>query len=139
MIVKNILLGLAFVSCAGSHTDSMNSYLISEIEARMESLEKCPGMEESEIAPAELAKKTGELILISKDVENLRASVRLSNTYFEEIWDKAGLRKDEMMLLTTDMHTDEIQVRIHQNQLTLLNRLIFLHCRNLQPIVKAAQ
>jgi hypothetical protein len=76
------------------------------------------------VDPDEVDKKIRDLILISKDIENLRASVNLANQYFIELSRRFGLNVDDFQKINGGMHVDDIASALKQNEMIFLNHIL---------------
>jgi hypothetical protein len=76
------------------------------------------------VDPDEVDKKIGDLILISKDIENLKACANLSNQYFIELSRRFGLNIDDFQKINTGMHVDDIASTLKQNEMIFLNHIL---------------
>lgn len=71
-----------------------------------------------------LDKRVNELILISRDVENLQASVNLANDFFADLAERYKLSSADFTRLNSGMHVNEIESVMKQNELSFLNQYI---------------
>jgi hypothetical protein len=62
---------------------------------------------------------------LSKDIENLGACIGRSNIFFTEITSRLQIDPSGIMDLRAGTHINEIEKCLKQNELTVLNRLIF--------------
>lgn len=85
----------------------------------------------------ELDKNISKFILVSKDIENLNASIRLSNTYFKEQALKYQLNYNDFEIPSGNFSLDELEIMMKQNQLNLLNQLIFKYSKDSNLIYTA--
>ena len=76
------------------------------------------------INPLEIDKRINELVLLSKDIENLSASVNLSNQYFQEMAGRYKIDERQFKKLNTGMHVNDISSTIKQNEMVLFNEVI---------------
>lgn len=65
-----------------------------------------------------------QLVLLSKDIENLPGTVNLSNDEFSAWARTLHINRADLDVLSPEMHVDEIEVLIRQNELDLLNQLV---------------
>jgi hypothetical protein len=70
-------------------------------------------------------KEVDNLILISKDIENLSASINRANSFFDALTAEFRLQIKDFTKLNTGMHVDEIELVLKQNELNLFNQIIF--------------
>jgi hypothetical protein len=76
------------------------------------------------VDPDDVDKKIRDLILISKDIENLKAYVNLSNQYFIELARRFGLNNADFQKVNTGMHIDDIASTLKQNEMIFLNHIL---------------
>lgn len=76
------------------------------------------------INPLEIDKRVNELVLLSRDIENLSASVNLSNQYFLEMSNRFRVDPRQFKKLNTGMHVNDISSTIKQNEMVLFNEVI---------------
>jgi hypothetical protein len=69
-------------------------------------------------------RRTRQLILLSKDVENASASVNLSNREFHDWATGFHLNASDFDSLSIGMHREQMEVILRQNELDLLNQLL---------------
>lgn len=128
--MKIVLLSLILLfanSCRNTvNQDETNAWLDREIKNRLAVLQELPGTEDlSAIKSDEIDREINNILLLSKDIENIQASVNRANRYFENMSAKHALNHSDFIVLRTDMHLDEIASNLKQNELNLLNQLIF--------------
>lgn len=78
------------------------------------------------------------LILLSKDKENTKASVELANKYLEELIQNHQLNSSGLIFITRDMSSSQISYLLKQNELSILNT-IMLQKLNIVIPLKAVQ
>ncbi len=76
------------------------------------------------IAPEAIHARFEELLLLSKDRENLQASVNLSNKYLNDLCAKHRFNSSALTQLNLDMTSTEISYLLKQNELNILNQVI---------------
>jgi hypothetical protein len=76
------------------------------------------------INPLAIDKRINELVLLSKDVENLSASVNLSNQYFFDMATIYGIDARQFRKINAGMHVNDIGTTIKQNEMVLFNEVI---------------
>lgn len=119
------------ISCYSPVKDNkLEEFLNTEIKQRLAAINTWPNKDKDLVQLAnKIDKKSNDLILISKDVENISASVNMGNEYFEQTAEDFSLNGGQMIMLTTLMQSGQISNTIKENELTLLNRLIFLNTK----------
>lgn len=128
--MKIVLLSLILLfanSCRNTNNKSeTDAWLDGEIKNRMEVLVNLSQPADiNSIHPYEIDREINNILLLSKDIENIQASVNRANRYFETMSSKQALNHSDFIVLRTDMHLDEIATDLKQNELNLLNQLIF--------------
>ena len=123
----SFLVCLFLLSCSDSEQNHDNElYSEKEINNRIELIDKTTFFKDSlPINTSEIINEIDRIILLSKDVENLQASVNMAGTYFSTISLKYGISTYHFKPIHVGMSTNEIFVVIKQNELNLLNQLIF--------------
>jgi hypothetical protein len=76
------------------------------------------------VDPDEVDNKIRDLILISKDIENLSASVNLANQYFIELSRRFGINIIDFQKINASMHVDDIASTLKQNEMIFLNHIL---------------
>lgn len=129
-LTKIILPGFILLfanSCrnSGNQTET-DEWLNEEIKTRIEVLNDIPQTKDSLfINPDEIDQEINNILLLSKDIENIQASVHRANMYFQKMSSRYVLNQYDFIVLRTDMHLDELATNLKQNELNLLNQLIF--------------
>lgn len=88
-------------------------------------------------AATDIDKRVSEIILISKDIENLGASVKLGNDFFSDLAAHYRLAAGDFIKLNTGMHIDEIEITLKQNELSFLNMYILRYSSRQAPLTTA--
>lgn len=70
-------------------------------------------------------REVGQLMLLSKDVENIGASITKSNVYFDSAARVYHLDSSEFVKLGKNVPLHEVETVIKKNELNLLNKIIF--------------
>ena len=86
------------------------------------------------IDPEEVDKKVQDMILLSKDIENLSASVNLSNQYFKDLCSRFQLNYEEFEHLNTGMHVNDIASVLKRNELLFLNYILLKNGSDAVPM-----
>ena len=73
---------------------------------------------------AKITSEIDKLILLSKDVENIDASINQSNIYFEKAQKEFSLDTISYIKLSKEMELADITGFIKKNELNLLNKII---------------
>jgi len=131
---------LLFSFC-GNHDQGadMNRYFATEIRNRRQMIDQLQRQNDSlKINTAAIDEEINNYILLSKDIENLSAAVNKANAYFLNMANSYDINYSDFTKLSTDMHLNVMATVLKQNELNLLNQLIFKMNRN-QAIPFTAQ
>ncbi|MBL7932131.1 MAG: hypothetical protein JNL60_09515 [Bacteroidia bacterium] len=136
-----ILFGALCSAC--NHSEDRNltkdrDYLNSQINDRIKVIIELPRDSFPEKPDAiALDKRINEIILISKDVENLNASVTLANQLFSGLVETFKFSTVDFALLNVGMHVDEIERLTKQNELAFFNLYILQSASRPVPLFTA--
>lgn len=124
--IKALGLVLLLLSCRNSNQNKdMDLYFNKEIKNRMQIIAGLSGQADTlKTIVAALDKEVNNIILLSKDVENIGASVIRANDYFKTLALKYGINDSDFTKLSTGMHVNDIATILRQNELNLFNQLI---------------
>lgn len=116
-------------ACGGVNTGNKNQagdeFVDQEIADRIRKIgELNKELDTLLINTQEVEKRVHELVLLSKDVENLGASVFMSNSFFAEMAARYAIPQREFKEVNTRMHANDIASMIRQNEMVLLNQVI---------------
>ncbi|MBA2613288.1 MAG: hypothetical protein H0U95_15065 [Bacteroidetes bacterium] len=128
-----IILFLIFIA-ACSENDKENrktdASFSKEISDRIKLLSKDSVQTDSlKVKPNEVDSIVNTLILLSKDIENISASVNRSNTYFSGLATKYSLSDHEFIKLKNGMHVDAIATILKDNELKFFNLILLKNNR----------
>lgn len=124
-LILPIIMLCSCLENGGNKNQASDDYVNKEINERVKMIAQINKDNDTTlINPLEIDKKVNELVLLSKDVENLGASVTLSNQYFSEMAVKYNLNEKEFKKVTTLMHANDIASLIKQNEMVLFNQVI---------------
>lgn len=136
-----LLFALAFVGCeSGNALQKIDEGVLDkEIKWRLDSLAAYKKLQESKTIDCEgIHKSIQDLILVSKDVENTKASVNLANTYLDELAQNYKLNSSMLVYLTNEMDSKQISYLLKQNELSILNAIMLQKLNIIVPL-KAVQ
>jgi hypothetical protein len=116
-------------SCRQSKQNNLetNEYLEKQILNRIDVISASEKADSLMPALYDINREVGQLLLLSKDVENMAASVNRSNTYFDSVVKQYQLDSSDFVRLTRDMPLNDVETVIKKNELNLLNKIIFKH------------
>lgn len=129
----------SIVACRSKQTSEftqINTYLKKEVNNRLAIYAAIPS--DSLMLPGDLVavdRRVQELILLSKDLENLGASVGMANRFFEQLALKYDMESSIFLKLNTLMHLYEVEKIIRQNELSLLNHFLLNYSKKRVPLV----
>ncbi|HQQ94456.1 MAG TPA: hypothetical protein PLQ93_07870 [Bacteroidia bacterium] len=105
-------------------TGPEEAILQKEIDSRLKSFDSLSNeLKSIGIDPTAIHLEIAQLLLVSKDVENLGASVSMSNTYFEKLADKHQFNQSMIVKLNREMAPEDISLALKQNELVVLNQI----------------
>lgn len=119
---------LSLFSCreASKQFDQEELMLNREIQVRLKELEPFQDtLQAMGLEPESIHKRFQDFLLMSKDVENLQASVNLSNRYLNDLCAEHRLNSSSFHILKTNLSLSEISYFLKQNELNVLNQLVF--------------
>ncbi|MDO9000415.1 hypothetical protein [Sediminibacterium sp.] len=76
------------------------------------------------INPNEIDSIVNTLILLSKDIENISASINKSNRFFDTLSAQHKFSSHEFIKVKNGMHVDDIATALKQNELTFFNLIL---------------
>ncbi|WP_317897391.1 hypothetical protein [Aurantibacillus circumpalustris] len=127
LIQISLFLVLIFSFCRNEDlTRDMNAYFEKEISKRREILDTLKVNNDSlRVNTKTVHEEVNNFILMSKDIENLSASVNTANAYFLNLAHAYRINESDFTNVAVTMHTNEIAVILKQNELNFFNQLIF--------------
>jgi hypothetical protein len=131
---------LVLLGCTdnSNKNQSMDSYVDKEIRDRVKTINDLnKGRDTLIIDPVAVRKKVDELILVSKDIENLSASVTMGNAYFAEMTKRYHLNSSDIKQLNTGMHVNDIASALKQNEMVLFNHVLLQVNKDAVPLHSA--
>lgn len=132
---------LFFVACSEPDKENRKTgaSFSKEIGQRIKLLNKDSVQTDSlKVNPNEVDSIVNILILLSKDIENISASVNKSNSYFSGLATKYSLSDHEFIKLKNGMHVDAIATILKDNELKFFN-LILLKNNQTDALLHSAQ
>jgi hypothetical protein len=99
--------------------------LIKEIQQRLEELRPLKdSLSSIGIEPEAIHTRFQELLLMSKDIENPRAFINISNQYISDLCAKHEFNPSALQTLSTNFSLAEISFHLKQNELNILNQIL---------------
>lgn len=129
MLRFSFFLGCLFfiMSCVdnSNKNQAMDLNIEQEIQDRIKKINMYAELNDTSfIIPETVDKKVRELILLSKDVENLSASVNMSNDYFKNLAKQYNIDVASFDMLDTGMHVNDIASALKQNEMIFFNHIL---------------
>jgi hypothetical protein len=117
----------SFACTSQDEDESIDIYLSDEINSRLMQINAAPVPDSVRSSAVKVDRDVRGLILLSKDIENTAACVKLSNSFFDSLAERLNLQSTEYMQISQGMHSREISIHLKQNELTSLNRIASLN------------
>ncbi len=127
-----ILILFLFVACSENDKENRktDASFSKEIGDRIKLLNKNSVQTDPlKVNPNEVDSTVNMLILLSKDIENISASVNRSNQYFSALATKYSLSDHEFIKLKNGMHVDAIATILKDNELKFFNLILLKNNR----------
>jgi hypothetical protein len=118
------LLALLLASCSNRDDRKEELYFSQQIDGRLKIISGLPVHDTVKKDAVAIHRRVDDLILLSRDIENLGACMHLTNEYFIGIAHRYGINPADFRQLNAGDHVDNISLTIKQNELDLLNQLI---------------
>ena len=118
---------IVLCSCSGSENKNrkIDGSFNKEIGERIKILNKDSIQTDPlKIDPNEIDSAVNTLILLSKDIENISASINKSNNYFDTLASQHGFSPYEFIKVKNGMHIDDIATTLKQNELIFFNKIL---------------
>lgn len=112
-----------FASCKNKdHSKESESYFKTELAGR---IEKVSQLDSNYIDPNRIDEEINKFILLSKDIENLNASINKSTQFFDTISVKYQLNRADFTNIDKSMTLDQMAMVLKGNELNLFNQILF--------------
>ena len=121
-----------FVACSEDNKEyrKTSASFSKEIGDRIKLLNKDSVQTDSlKVDPNKVDSIVNTLILLSKDIENISASVNKSNQYFSSLATTYSLSDHEFIKLKNGMHVDAIATILKDNELKFFNLILLKNNR----------
>jgi hypothetical protein len=120
-----IILALVLFSCTDrKRKEESEAYFNKEIAGRMSAIIDLK-LADSIVDVTEVNKEVDRLLLMSKDVENIQASINLSKKFFDELAVKNQINRSDFVDITKEMSLEEIANALKGNELNFFNQVLF--------------
>lgn len=114
---------IGFASCKNKdHSKESESYFKTEIAGRIEKVDQ---LDSTYIDPHKIDEEINKFILLSKDIENLNASIIRSTQFFNTISMKYQLNRADFTNIDKSMTLDQMAMVLKGNELNLFNQILF--------------
>jgi regulatory protein YycH of two-component signal transduction system YycFG len=123
--LKHILLIvlIGFAGCKNKdHSKDSESYFKTEIAGRIEKIDQ---LDSNYIDPHQIDSEINKFILLSKDIENLSASINRSTHFFDTLSVKYQLNRADFTNIDKSMTLDQMAMVLKGNELNLFNQILF--------------
>lgn len=127
-----IVVIVLFFACSENNKENRKTgaSFSKEIGERIKLLNKDSVQTDSlKVDPNKVDSIVNTLILLSKDIENISASVNKSNQYFSSLATKYSLSDHEFIKLKNGMHVDAIATILKDNELKFFNLILLKNNR----------
>lgn len=101
----------------------MEKYFEKEIRDRMSVIAIQP--DSMRLSPVKIDRDVNNMIMMTKDIENIRTTVITSNNYFRSLAVNHHINPADFPGLNLDMELDEMASLLKQNELNFFNQVIF--------------
>ena len=125
LLILMISLGVFSCSTSENKNRKIDGSFNKEIGERIKILNKDSIQTDPlKIDPNEIDSAVNTLILLSKDIENISASINTSNNYFDTLASQHGFSPYEFIKVKNGMHVDDIATTLKQNELIFFNKIL---------------
>jgi hypothetical protein len=125
LLILMISLGVFSCSTSENKNRKIDGSFNKEIGERIKILNKDSIQTDSlKIDPNEIDSVVNTLILLSKDIENISASVNKSNNYFDTLASQHDFSPYDFIKVKNGMHVDDIATTLKQNELIFFNKIL---------------
>lgn len=135
-----IVLALFLLACeqpTQTH-EADEAMLNQEIQSRLTELEPHTAyLHALGLEPQAIHKRFQDILLMTKDIENLKASVNIGNAYTTELCEKQGFNPSSILKLNTQQSLSELAAVLKQNELTILNYILLQKLDGTVPLHSA--
>jgi hypothetical protein len=119
-----IILGIITACTNKGDFEKTNNFLNTEIAGRISSVESSQIHDSIRARVAKIHKRVGELLLLSRDIENIKSNAALTDAYFKSLAHVHGIPGNELLRTNPLLSLHEIELILKQNELTVLNHIV---------------
>jgi hypothetical protein len=105
--------------------EESSAYFKTEIGSRMAAIKDLKLADSVKVDVMEVDKEVDRLLLMSKDIENVQASINLSKKFFDELAAKNNINRSDFTDITHEMTLEEIENALKGNELNFFNQILF--------------
>ncbi len=116
---------LLFSCSERERKEEAQSYFKKEIDSRMSTIKTLKVADSLHLDVTEIDKEVDRLLLMSKDIENIDASINLSKKFFDELAVKYQMNRADFTDINREMTLEEIANALKGNELNFFNQFIF--------------
>ena len=117
---------ILFAQCAGNDRKKQTeAYFKEEIDGRIHKINELRLMDSINISPKQIDDEVNKLVLLSKDIENISASINKSKQFFDTIAVKLQINRKDFIDIDKTMTLEEIATALKSNELNIFNQIIF--------------
>lgn len=117
-----------FAQCAGNNREKQTeAYFKEEIDGRIQKINELKIKDSLDINPKQIDDEINKLVLMSKDIENIKASINKSKMFFDTIAVKLNINRKDFIDIDKTMTLEEIATALKSNELNIFNQVIFKH------------
>ena len=103
----------------------MDQYVQKEIQDRISRISALNKSRSTVIIdPVAVERKVNDLLLLSKDIENLGACANMANQYFAGLTKQYHLSSSDLGKINTGMHVNDIASVLKQNEMVVFNHIL---------------
>lgn len=122
-----IVWAILFLACRqpSQSNETDEAMLNQEIQSRLNALEPYTTyLNTLGLKPEAIHQRFQDVLLMTKDIENLKASVNVGNSYITELCEKQGFNNSSILKMDTHQSLGELSIILKQNELTILNQIL---------------
>ena len=127
----------AVISCVdnSNKNQAVDINLDREIQERIVRIESYAKKNDTVfIYPRSVDQEVKNLVLLSKDIENLQAVVGKGNAYFLSLSKEFHLNNSDFEQLSTGMHVNDISTALKQNEMIFFNHILLKYGNEAVPM-----
>lgn len=112
--------------CTGNKREKQTeAYFKEEIDFRIKKINEINASDSIAIDPLKIDAEINKLVLLSKDIENINASINKSKLFFDTIALQLNINRHDFIDIDKTMTLEEISTALKSNELNIFNQVIF--------------